>query len=93
MTEHDLDAELGMAVAHQNLLAKGWLMPVYDEHGQRREENRQIWYSLTPGGLEEFYKHFPAEPFDPEHYAKAQEMLDRALRFDPETRARFGDQT
>jgi hypothetical protein len=93
MTDSDLSDELGVAVAAEELRRKGWIVPVYDEHGQRREEDGQIWYTLSPAGLDEVHRQFPEKPFDAERYAKAQEMLDRALRFDPETRARFGDQT
>jgi hypothetical protein len=88
-----LDIELQMAAALVNLREKGWTIPVYDEHGQRDEHNGQTRYTLSPTGLQETAKQHPDMSFTPEHYAQAQEMLDRALRFDLETRARFGDQT
>jgi hypothetical protein len=82
-----------MYAAAEELRKKGWTVPVYDEHGQRSEHNGQTRYTLSPTGLDEAAKRVPDMSFTPEHYAQAQEMLDGALRFDPETRARIGDQT
>jgi hypothetical protein len=47
----------------------------------------------APAWMDEATRRSPELTFTPQRYAKAQETLDRALRFDPETRARFGDQT
>jgi hypothetical protein len=88
----DIHDELGAYAACESLREYLWTVPVYDEHGQRSEckdHPGQARYTLSPAGLEEAVKRNPEMSFTPEDYARAQKMLDRALRFDPETRARW----
>jgi hypothetical protein len=43
----DRDDDLGMAVAHETLREKGWIVPRYDEDGQRIQRMRE---AITRGG-------------------------------------------
>jgi hypothetical protein len=79
-----------MATAFEELRKRGLTVPVYDEHGQRMECEHGTHYTLSPAGLDEAARQSPHISVTPEDYAQAQKMLDRALRFDRETRARFG---
>jgi hypothetical protein len=90
-TEPDpVSEELAFYAAAEELREKVWLVPVYDERGQRNEHDGQTRYALTPWGLEAWEKHFPERAAaTPEQYAHLQGFLDRALRFDPLTRARY----
>jgi hypothetical protein len=83
--------ELSLAAVNEELLDKLWLVPVYDEHGRREEHNGQTRYILTPLGLDVARAAHPDGPqgFTPEEYAHLQPFLERALRFDPATRARY----
>ena len=72
----------------KSLYEKLWLAPVYDENGQLNTHDGLIAYTLTPAGLDMLATHF-GKVAPPEEYTRAQEMFDRALQFDPVTRARW----
>jgi hypothetical protein len=69
---------------------QGLLVPAYEEDGRLRMRGGQVVYHITPAGIDEGARHDPALACDAEHYARAQQMQDRALAFDAETRTRFG---
>lgn len=88
---HDMYDELEMYAAAERLREYLWTVPVYDEYGQRSEcedHPGQFRYSITPFGMDECVKR-SGMSYTAEEYVQAEEMLDRALQFDPVTRGRW----